>query len=383
MLNSEITLVIAKIEGTYGVDAVPSASTDAILCSKPKITPLDGDYKDRDIIRGYYGAAEKLPGIFRSKIEFDIEIAGSGTAGTAPAWGRLLRACSCSEVSLATAHTGTAQAGASGSLTLAATGSAVNDAYRGMRVRITGGQGAGQSRVIASYNGTTKLAAVTENWTTVPNNTSVYSIDAQTVYQPVSTGQSSLTLYFHIDGVLHRIVGARGNAKMKLASGDIPTISFEYIGLYSAATDVAVPAATLTAWQVPVVVGPDNSSGFSLHGYAGALKSLDMDVGSKVSHRALIGNNSVNINGRVASGSVTMEATTVAQRDWWTTVRNAARGALTLTHGTAAGNIVDITAPAVQITSPQYDDDDGVYNLSGQLTLLPLNGNDDFSLIVR
>ena len=72
--------------------------------------------------------------------------------------------------------TGTAQAGAAGSITLAAGASAVNDFYAGAVVVIRSGTGALQTRRIDSYNGTTKVAIVDANWVTNPANDSVYAI---------------------------------------------------------------------------------------------------------------------------------------------------------------------------------------------------------------
>lgn len=71
--------------------------------------------------------------------------------------------------------TGTAQAGAATSITLAAGASSEDDYHAGMYVRITSGTGAGQARKIYDYVGSTKVATV-EGWTTTPDNTSVYEI---------------------------------------------------------------------------------------------------------------------------------------------------------------------------------------------------------------
>jgi len=73
-------------------------------------------------------------------------------------------------------RTGTAQAGAASTITLDASASGVNDLYRDSLVVITGGTGAGQSRTIASYVGSTKIATVTPSWATTPDNTSVFEI---------------------------------------------------------------------------------------------------------------------------------------------------------------------------------------------------------------
>ena len=84
------------------------------------------------------------------------------------------------------AVTGTAQAGASTSITLVSTASATNDAYKGMYVTLTGGTGSGQVKRITAYNGTTKVATVDSAWTINPNNTSTYSLE---VFAAASVGQ--------------------------------------------------------------------------------------------------------------------------------------------------------------------------------------------------
>lgn len=73
------------------------------------------------------------------------------------------------------AHTGTAQGGAAAAITLAATASAVDDAYLGYYVAITAGTGIGQVRKITDYVGATRAASVAA-WTVQPDNTSVYVV---------------------------------------------------------------------------------------------------------------------------------------------------------------------------------------------------------------
>lgn len=71
---------------------------------------------------------------------------------------------------------GTAQAGASSSITLRAAASSVTDFYKNMTVHTTGGTGSGQDRVVTAYNGTTKVATVDSAWGTNPNNTTTYDV---------------------------------------------------------------------------------------------------------------------------------------------------------------------------------------------------------------
>jgi hypothetical protein len=75
-------------------------------------------------------------------------------------------------------HSGTAQAGAAGSITLAAGASATTDYYKGSLLKISTGTGAGQSRTITAYDGSTKIATVAWNWIVNPDATSVYQVCA-------------------------------------------------------------------------------------------------------------------------------------------------------------------------------------------------------------
>jgi hypothetical protein len=76
-------------------------------------------------------------------------------------------------------RTGTAQAGASTTITLDSGASATDDIYNGSTVTINGGTGAGQVRVISDYVGSTKVATVSVAWATAPDNTSTFSVASQ------------------------------------------------------------------------------------------------------------------------------------------------------------------------------------------------------------
>jgi hypothetical protein len=76
-------------------------------------------------------------------------------------------------------RTGTAQAGASTTITLDSGAIATNDIYKGSYVTITGGTGAGQTRIISGYVGSTKVATVSVAWSTAPNNTSTFIVSSQ------------------------------------------------------------------------------------------------------------------------------------------------------------------------------------------------------------
>lgn len=73
---------------------------------------------------------------------------------------------------------GAAQAGAAGTVQLPSTASATDDIYNGSVATIAAGTGAGQSRYISDYVGSTKVASVDPNWTTTPDTTSMVVVTA-------------------------------------------------------------------------------------------------------------------------------------------------------------------------------------------------------------
>lgn len=77
--------------------------------------------------------------------------------------------------SLPELSSGYVAAGASNTVTLATTSSAVAQFYRGQEVTIIDGTGAGQTRIISNYT-TGRVATVYPAWATVPDTTSQYVI---------------------------------------------------------------------------------------------------------------------------------------------------------------------------------------------------------------
>lgn len=91
-------VLLAKVETTKGTDAVPTGAANAILpVGEISLTPIEADRVPRNILRGFFGAPDQLLGSTWQSIRFSVELAGSGTAGTAPAWGALLQACAFAE----------------------------------------------------------------------------------------------------------------------------------------------------------------------------------------------------------------------------------------------------------------------------------------------
>ena len=118
----------------YGTDPTPDGA-DAVLVRDLNITPQQSDVVSRDLIRPYLGASEQLLANTRVECTFSVELAGSGTAGTAPQYGKALQACGLSEtVSVGTSVTYAPVSSSFGSVT-------IHYNIDGVRHKVTGCRG--------------------------------------------------------------------------------------------------------------------------------------------------------------------------------------------------------------------------------------------------
>lgn len=300
-------LILIKKESTYGTDVSP-AGTDAVLVRDLSVTPLQSDVVSRDLVRGYLGASEQLLANSRVECQFTVELAGSGTAGTAPRYGAALQAC------------GTAE--------------------------------------------------------TVVSSTSV-------TYAPVSSSFSSVTIYYNLDGVLHKVTGARGTFTLNAEVGQIPTIQFTMTGIYNAPTDTAAPAVTYSNQATPLIFKQGNTSAFQFFSYAGCLQSVSFDIANTTVYRELVGcTKEALITQRASNGTVMIEAPTIATKDYFSAaLADGTTGNLTFLHGTSGGNRVTFTVARADIGDPTYGDQDGIAMLNMPYTAIPSSsGNDEVSL---
>ena len=301
-------LILLESESTYGTDPTPTG-VDAVLVMDLNITPQQSDLVSRDLVRPYLGASEQLLANTRVECTFSVELAGSGTAGTAPGYSKALLACGLAE--------------------------------------------------------------------TVVAATSV-------TYAPVSTSFGSCTIYYNIDGVLHKVTGSRGTFVLNATVGQIPTLDFTFTGIYNPPIDEALPAVTYANQGAPGLFKSDNTTGFSLLGYSGCLQTLSFDIGNNIIYRELVGcPKQVLITDRSSSGSVTIEAVLMATKDYFTAaLTDGSYGSLLFQHGQAAGNIVDFVSTRADIGDVSYSDLDGIHMITMPYTAIPSTaGNDEFSLV--
>ena len=318
------TVILAKLEATYGTDSVPTGAADALLISNQSINPLVASNVDRGTITGNLGSFEQLVGTNYVECSFDIDLAGSGTATTAPAWGKLLKACGFAE--------------------------------------------------------TTQTASV--DYTPISDISGVAS--------------TSLTIYYYLDGQLHKLLGARGTFSIEAGVGERPVLRFRFLGRNGGLTAATNATPTLTAWRTPLTITDANSGDVTLGAltYTAATgvlsggtifpsRGLRLDIANNVVFQPLLGGETVEIAQRDPTGSVSLDLTAAQAVTAMADVLANTTTGVGLTHGTTAGNIVVLHAPKVQRINPGVEDLNGNAMHTYALRLLPTTGNDELRIVSR
>lgn len=223
-------------------------------------------------------------------------------------------------------QSGTAQAGASGSITLASGASSTDDLYKGLIVKIYGGTGAGQSRTITGYTGSSKVATVAWNWTTNPDSSSTYALVASANPSINSSLQVSTTASdpwatalpgAYGAGTAGNILGNNLNATVssRLASSSAPTnfssMAIDGSGRIDLGKWIGATPNALISGRVDAnaqVIG--DKTGYSLtQSFPTNFSSLSIDASGRVTHipaESMILDSGTAQSG--ASGTITLKA---------------------------------------------------------------------------
>lgn len=352
-------VLLIKEEAAAGV-AEGLAAADAVLAVNIEVTPLAGDSVSRELERPYYGGQQEIPSNTHSQIAFGVEIAGSGSVETPPAWGRLLKACGMSE-----------------SVAAEPTAYADNTAYDvGDRVTDAGKTWRALAAVPANNSDNPAEGAV---WTEDDRASGVH-------YTPVSSDEKTVTIGINIDGVLQTLPGCRGTFSANLTNGQVPRFAFTFTGKHGAPGDMAAVAnPDLSDWKTPLLPSNLNSPTFELFGVDSlALSALTLDWGAEVVHSERIGlAASVDIVNRASSGQLTYDTPAMATFNAEAKARAGENGALKLVHGRVEGNIVQIDMPSISLSQPSYQDANGVWQTQVNYAALPVDGHDELSIVAR
>jgi hypothetical protein len=212
-------------------------------------------------------------------------------------------------------YTGTAQAGASLSITLDTGASTTNDIYNGEIISIVSGTGAGQTRSIVNYVGSTRVATIEREWTTNPDNTSVFEIvgadNLLIVEENVAQAGGASTITLASDAIATDDIYTGSSLVVSGGTGRGQTrIITDYVG----STRVATVAP---AWAVQ----PDSTSVYQIlpvgqvivQSLAGTVQA---DLVDAVWDEAISGHLSAGSTGAALNGATAPTAAAVADAVW-------------------------------------------------------------------
>lgn len=93
--------VLLKAEAAYGTDPTPTGAANWFEARNVSLSSMELERADRNILLPYFGHAGSVVAGNWSKLSFEIALAASGTAGTAPKWAPGALACGFAETLVA------------------------------------------------------------------------------------------------------------------------------------------------------------------------------------------------------------------------------------------------------------------------------------------
>ncbi|NYZ12889.1 hypothetical protein HL658_10025 [Azospirillum sp. RWY-5-1] len=408
----QMCLMVAR-ETEYGEDAGPTAAANAILAMNVKIAPMVQEMIERAYYKPFWGRRPQLATGRHLTIDYEIELAGAGTAGTAPAYDAILRMGAWAR----TLVTGTATIAAAavpatdavGRFTFARTTKYAGLYRRTATLTCTTGGGSGVAAFTVTAASTpadsaynqTAVVMTTASPFALPNGAvitpSAIGTDFETgdvltialtperaAYTPVSAAVESCTQLLNMDGTLHKGLGCRASVSLKVSASTFPVLMVKSFGLFVPVTGASLPTdADYSGFKDPEESNPDTVPAFLIDGYEPAFSELSIDTGTKVGHRQVVNKAAIRSSGRDATGQLTIDEPPIGEKDFYALAEDSThRSTLWLRQGTVAGSIIDIEAPAVQVDGVEKSDDDNVTQLQMKLGFLPVAGNDELTLSI-
>lgn len=256
LVRARQAAVAVKIESTKGTDAIGGSPVAADFIRGTCDVGFDQTTVPDPQYTGSLDSAPPIVGGLRPRFTIRMALRGSGTAGTAPEWGRLLQCCTMAETVTAAALGAPTvlAAGTTTTGTLGAPFSATAQAHQGMPIlmgAITGDQPA----VSAITNYTSgKIATFAHTVATTWTTTQTAQIPINVRYSPTSdeSVHKTSTVYFYIDGLLYTMLGCTGSWGIEIGTGGIAYLTFSMTGQFGAKSTATFPsAAVLTAGLTP------------------------------------------------------------------------------------------------------------------------------------
>jgi hypothetical protein len=195
---------------------------------------------------------------------------------------------------------------------------------------------------------------------------------------------NSLAFKVFKDGNIHKIVGARGTAKINLEAGKYGYLDLEYKGLYDAVTAGTVLDHAGAPTGIPPIV---YNSSFQVAGYAAIASKAEIDIANDITRReslnATYGVQSFRLTKRKPTLSFDADAVIEATHAFWGKWAAATVGTWSIAIGSVAGSYIKMSG----YYAPQenkYGDADGVskYDVKAALVSSDVNSSNDEIQIV-
>jgi hypothetical protein len=408
----------AAIESPYGTDANPGVGT-ACIVSNVQIRPLQANKVTRNFIRPQLGLRPSNLVLTRTEISFDLEASGCGTPGQAPPHDVFFRAAGFAptlraNTALATiAAAPVAVATPTGTFTYTRTTAYTGTRPRTVTLTCTTAGGSGVVRFTVSAPATANLPAVNQTNVamtsatpfTLPGGAQItptvgtsfvvgdsYTIalsPPEAVYRPISDRNTmeGLTIYCVIDNERHRIVGLRGNISASFSNNGNPTFSFSGTGFFTAPDTVADLVPDVARWRDPLIMSSLNTPLAALNTTVDlVLENFSFNCGNQVALKERVNRRAVRINDRAVTLSALFEAPAIADLNLFARAADRTSGGympFAFQHGTAAGDIIAVDVPRLQIDAPsiQESDSDDMRQMTGDC--LPVAGDDEIAIAFR
>lgn len=205
-------------------------------------------------------------------------------------------------------------------------------------------------------------------------------------YRPASPPHDSLTLAVWFDGVMHKVVGARGSVSLEFSAGQLPIFKFRFVGFYNNPTDQSSSNPTIPATPRAPIVARATHGTCTVGGQDVPIRSLRVDVNNNVVYEDMINLREVFITARNPEGELVCRALRQADFGGLNLVNRSVTAttvSLAANIGTSAGNIVEVSAPTVYMRPPRYEEMNGFRYFRIPLLICESSGNDDLVIIAK
>ena len=167
------------------------------------------------------------------------------------------------------------------------------------------------------------------------------------------------TVYFYMDGVLHKLLNCQANVSCAFANKTAPTFKSEITGVYGGVVSAAVPQPTFT--QVKPVPVSNQYTTILLDGVQYVLVNFSWDKKAEVSYSNLPGYEGVSLDDFAPEGEIEILRPALSDFDPFAISRSEEDTflSLELNHGKTAGNSLKISNPEIQLLTPSYSEFEG------------------------